>query len=326
MLEIINVSHRYGQEPVLTDIDLIIEQGEIVCLLGESGSGKTTLLRIIAGLEDGYQGKVIVSGKDMRHVPIHQRGFGLMFQDFALFPHMNVVKNVAFGLRMQGVRQNQQKSIVSEMLNLVGLSGYENRDINSLSGGQKQRVALARSLAPKPSLLMLDEPLGSLDAGLRENLVGELRDIIKQIGLTAIYVTHDQQEAYRIADHIAVMNGGQIEQIGQPEQLYYHPKTEFVARFLGMNNIVPRSFLEKHFDISVNGQTFLLHPNALTFDVQGQVEGQVVERVFQGHSYKLKVLIDDRILVISIPSSKIVPPRNETIRLSIDVEALQALS
>lgn len=302
MLDVRNVSRAFGNVPVLRGIDLSIADNEIVCLLGPSGCGKTTLLRIIAGLERLDNGEVLLNRQNIASVPTHQRGFGLMFQDFALFPHMNVAANVAFGLRMQNEPAAVQRQRVSEMLDLVGLSGFEQRDVARLSGGERQRVALARSLAPNPKLLMLDEPLGSLDAVLREELIIELRTIIKQLGLTAIYVTHDQHEAFAIADRIAVMNKGLVEQFAAPPTLYNHPSSEFVARFLGLDNVVPVSTQQgSHvqtavgaFEVSGQPRTLLLHTDYLSLTeplASGTVPipVEVVQSVFQGDSYRLLV-------------------------------------
>lgn len=327
MLKVQNVSYQYdSNNKVLDNINFTIQAGEIVCLLGESGSGKTTLLRAIAGLENDYQGQIIYDGQAIKDIPIHQRGFGLMFQDFALFPHMTVAQNVAFGLKMQGISAQEQKHLIDEMLDLVGLGGYQNRNIDALSGGQKQRVALARSLAPRPSLLMLDEPLGSLDAGLRERLVLELRQIIKQIGLTAIYVTHDQQEAFAIADRIAIMNKGRIEQFDTPEQLYRHPRTTFTAEFLGLSNIVSTEFLSKHVDIALSAQKYLIHPDSIMVEADGQIYAKVVERIFQGEHYRLKVLVDDTVeLSFKIPSSTTMSNKAETICFNLNPDRIQPL-
>ncbi len=326
MLHVENVSYRYDRESVLDAIDLTIETGEIICLLGESGSGKTTLLRVIAGLAAGYTGRVTLDGENLANMPIHQRGFGLMFQDFALFPHMTVAQNVAFGLRMQGIAKNQQSEIVNDMLELVGLKEYQNRSIDALSGGQKQRIALARSLAPRPRLLMLDEPLGSLDTGLRERLVIELRQIIKQIGLTAIYVTHDQQEAYAIADRIAVMNQGQIEQYDTPEKIYHQPKSAFVARFLGLTNIVPHTFLQQYNLTIPDAPLFLLHPNSIHLVTDGDLQATVIERTFQGDHYQIKAAFDrDNHITLRLASDVPIPQLNETICLSINTNAIHPL-
>ncbi len=222
----------------VTDVSLAVDAGEIVCLLGPSGCGKTTLLRMIAGLETPDTGSVWYDGRDISRVPPHQRAFGMMFQDFALFPHKTVRANVAFGLEMRGDSRAQIDARVDEMLELVDLAAFGARDIAQLSGGEQQRVALARALAPRPNLLMLDEPLGALDRALRERLMLELRAILKRVGVTAVYVTHDQTEAFAIADRIAVMNIGHIEQLAPPETVYSRPATPFVARFLGFHNVL----------------------------------------------------------------------------------------
>lgn len=240
LLQLEGIAKRYpGGTQALQSVDLEVYAGEILCLLGPSGCGKTTLLRVIAGLEQPDRGQVRFDGRDQVNVPVHQRGFGFMFQDFALFPHRTVAENVAFGLRMARLPRAQQDAQVAAMLELVNLPGYGKRTIFELSGGERQRVALARSLAPKPALLMLDEPLGSLDRGLREELVEELRKILKEMGLTALYVTHDQDEAMALGDRMVIMQRGNIEQIGTPTEVYTHPATPFVARFLGFTNLLP---------------------------------------------------------------------------------------
>jgi thiamine transport system ATP-binding protein len=326
-LSLEHLNFAYGNVDVLKAIDLAIFQGEILCLLGESGSGKTTLMRLIAGLEQGYQGTIRLDGQVVDAVPVHERGFGLMFQDFALFPHLNVAGNIAFGLKMQNIAHKEQAKLIAEVLALVGLSGYEAREIHALSGGQKQRIALARSLAPKPRLLMLDEPLASLDAGLRESLVQDLRGIIKKIGLTAIYVTHDQQEAYSIADRIAIMNQGRIEQIDSPEMLYHQPKTAFVARFLGLSNLIPAAILNRYISTPNDAKFFLIHPENLKLDEHGAIEGILREKVFQGDSYRLKVEIADGFMLsLRLPSTEKIPEINQEVRLSFDNSKLIPMS
>ncbi|MEP7188837.1 MAG: ABC transporter ATP-binding protein [Roseiflexaceae bacterium] len=228
----------YGDTPALRGVSLSAAPGAIVCLLGPSGCGKTTLLRVIAGLEQADSGAITFAGHPIDGLPVHMRGFGLMFQDYALFPHRDVAGNVAFGLRMRSETREQIAARVAEMLDLVGLAGYDRRRVYELSGGERQRVALARSLAPSPRLLMLDEPLGALDRALRERLLDELRTILTRVGVTSLYVTHDQAEAFAIADWLVLMNDGLIEQQGPPEAVYRQPATRFAARFLGLSNLI----------------------------------------------------------------------------------------
>ncbi len=239
LLEVVSISKAFDSTPVLQDVSFRADAGEIVCLLGPSGCGKTTLLRIVAGLETADSGQVTFDGRPLEGVPVHRRGFGLMFQDYALFPHKDVAANVAFGLRMQALSRIQVENRVSEMLDLVDLPGYGGRRVYELSGGEQQRVALARSLAPGPRLLMLDEPLGSLDRALREELMGELRVILKRVGVTSIYVTHDQQEAFAVSDRVIILRRGRVVQQGTPQEVYFHPASPWVARFLGLSNLVP---------------------------------------------------------------------------------------
>lgn len=237
ILTIRDIVKRYDDVAALRGVSLDVGAGAIVCLLGPSGCGKSTLLRVLAGLERADSGQVRFAGRPIDGVPTHGRGFGLMFQDYALFPHRDVAGNVAFGLRMQKLPRAQIDARVGEMLDLVGLAGYERRKVYELSGGERQRVALARSLAPSPRLLMLDEPLGALDRALRERLLDELRTILKRVGVTSIYVTHDQAEAFAIADWLVLMQNGQVAQQGPPEQVYRHPSSAFVARFMGHTNL-----------------------------------------------------------------------------------------
>lgn len=332
MLEVADLHVSYEGKEVLHGVDFLLEQGQILCLLGPSGCGKTTLLRAIAGLEPVSAGTISLYGQQIQSLPVHKRDFGLMFQEFALFPHMTVEENVRFGLRMRGSEDQEQR--VDEVLSLVGMGDFRGRDVTMLSGGERQRVALARSLAPNPRLLMLDEPLGSLDAALRERLIVDLREIIKHVGLTAIYVTHDQQEAFAIADWIAVMHSGSILQISRPETLYHHPETEIVARFLGLKNILP--IIEWNqgsgvtdlgmFSASAGAKAILLHPDEITLSNSGDISGQVVSRIFAGNVYRLTARCGRNVLLHwLIPShSECVPNVGDTVKLFIDRQ--QALS
>ncbi|MFH1524727.1 MAG: ABC transporter ATP-binding protein [Chloroflexota bacterium] len=238
MLEVDNVWKSYDGTPLLRGISFTVAAGETVCLLGPSGSGKSTLLRIIAGLESAEQGIVCWEGNDLASVPAYQRGFGLVFQDYALFPHLNVAENVAFGLKMQDLSRDEIKLRVEESLRTVNLVGFEKRSVAELSGGEQQRVALARALAPHPLLLMFDEPLGALDRNLREQLMEELRRILHVTGVPAIYVTHDQEEAFTLADRILLLHDGQILRSGTPAEIWKDPGSAWVARFLDVGNVI----------------------------------------------------------------------------------------
>ncbi|MEU5218346.1 ABC transporter ATP-binding protein [Streptomyces sp. NPDC020807] len=238
MLSIENATVRFGERAALDAVDLEVAEHETVCVLGPSGSGKSTLLRVVAGLQGLDGGRVLLGGADQAGVPTHKRGVGLMFQDHQLFPQKDVGGNIAFGARMRGADRAAQAERVRELLDLVGLPGAERRSVGALSGGEQQRVALARALAPRPRLLMLDEPLGQLDRGLRERLVVELRQLFGRLGTTVLAVTHDQGEAFALADRVVVMRDGRIAQSGAPVEVWSRPASEFVARFLGFENVV----------------------------------------------------------------------------------------
>jgi ABC-type Fe3+/spermidine/putrescine transport system ATPase subunit len=322
ILEISHVSKSFANTQALHNVSFGVDEGEIVCLLGPSGCGKTTLLRIIAGLETPDAGQVVFCGQDLGPVPPHRRDFGLMFQDYALFPHKNVFDNVAFGLRMRRDKleaRDQEQKIeirVRDVLALVGLQGFERRSVNQLSGGEAQRVALARSLAPRPSLLMLDEPLGSLDRALRERLMNELRDILKSVGVTTLYVTHDQAEAFATADRAVLMNAGHVEQVGSPERIYCCPVTPFVAHFLGLTNIAEGQVIGQDRVASPWGEmaaltdnrrpgdrvSILVRPEAASLVTDGSlsnqhaaveegslIRGRLVARSFRGGRYRLDI-------------------------------------
>ncbi|WP_406269605.1 ABC transporter ATP-binding protein [Actinacidiphila glaucinigra] len=238
LLRLDGATVRFGGHTALDGVGMEVSEHETVCVLGPSGSGKSTLLRVVAGLQRLDSGCVLLAGRDQTGVPAHRRGVGLMFQDHQLFPQRDVAGNVDFGLRMRGAARAERERTVAELLDLVGLPGAQRRAVASLSGGEQQRVALARALAPGPRLLMLDEPLGQLDRGLRERLVVELRGLFRRLGTTVLAVTHDQSEAFALADRVVVMREGGVEQAGTPLEVWQRPASEFVARFLGFDNVV----------------------------------------------------------------------------------------
>lgn len=335
-----DIHKSFDQTHALRGITFQVEESEIVAVLGPSGCGKSTLLYIIAGLERADRGEVFWNGAPLADVPPHRREFGLMFQDFALFPHRDVFQNVAFGLQMSNTPGTQIGKRVEEVLALVGLPDFGARDVNSLSGGEGQRVALARSLAPNPRLLMLDEPLGSLDRNLRERLVLDLKDILGRSDQTAIYVTHDQEEAFVIADRVVVMNKGKIEQIGAPQEIYRLPGSVFVARFLGLNNLLPGVVRQDRDgkvasteigELPVKGEALgeamiLLRPDSVQLNHHGifLLSGRVSETSFRGGSCRAKITINGIPLSFEFLSSTSLPKVGEEVQLSFDpAEAIQ---
>jgi ABC-type Fe3+/spermidine/putrescine transport system ATPase subunit len=238
-LRLESLEKRFGELAVTRQVSLSAARGEIVALLGPSGSGKTTVLRLTAGFETPDAGRVLVDGEDVTALPPERRRFGMVFQHYALFPHMTAGENVAFGLASRRHERSQAAARVSEMLALAGLSGFEGRRVTALSGGQQQRVALARALAPSPRVLLLDEPLSNLDPSLRERTRRELKRAIREIGITTLFVTHEQEEAFELGDRVAVLQAGRLEQIGTPEELFEQPATRFVATFIGRSSVIP---------------------------------------------------------------------------------------
>lgn len=334
MLEVQGATVRFGGLTALDHLTLAVDDGEVVAVLGPSGSGKTTLLRAVAGLQALERGRILWDGFDLAAVPPHLRGFGLVFQDLALFPHLDVGGNVEFGLRMLGMPVGERRRRAAGALARVELAGMEQRRVATLSGGQAQRVALARALAPEPYLLLLDEPLGSLDRTLRERLTGELRQLLAGLGVTALYVTHDQEEAFGLADRVVVVDRGRTLQIGTPEEVWGAPAGEQVARFLGLRNV-----LEAVVD-GGRGQTaagpipvppgtphgparLLVRPTAFRVDPAGAIEGVVRSRVFRGGDYSVEIEIGSTVVEAILPGS---PRPGERVRLSIEPERVSRLA
>ncbi len=285
----VNLAKHYGEVRAVAGIDLEIEAGEFFTLLGPSGSGKTTTLRMIAGFEDPSEGTIELAGRDMAGVPPYDRAVNTVFQDYALFPHMTVGENVAYGLRVAGVDKAERARRRDEALEMVRLPGYGERKPGELSGGQRQRVALARAIVNRPQVLLLDEPLGALDLKLREQMQSELKTIQGEVGITFVYVTHDQDEALTMSDRIAVFNQGQIEQVSPPVELYERPTTEFVAGFVGVSNLLERD--GKRFTIRPE-KIQLLDPSARPNGLRTE-RGQVAEIAYAGMVTRYTVALED---------------------------------
>ncbi|HDL8510076.1 TPA: putrescine ABC transporter ATP-binding subunit PotG [Yersinia enterocolitica] len=260
LLEIRNLTKSFDGQAAVDDVNLTIYKGEIFALLGASGCGKSTLLRMLAGFEQPTQGQIVLDGQDLSHVPPYQRPINMMFQSYALFPHMTVEQNIAFGLQQDKLPANEIKSWVAEMLTLVHMQEFAKRKPHQLSGGQRQRVALARSLAKRPKLLLLDEPMGALDKKLRDRMQLEVVDILERVGATCVMVTHDQEEAMTMAGRIAIMNRGKFVQIGEPEEIYEHPNSRFSAEFIGSVNVFEGVLKERLDDALVIDSPGLRHP------------------------------------------------------------------
>ncbi len=305
-----NLAKRFGSTTVVSDVSLDIAQGELVALLGPSGSGKTTLLRLIAGFESVDHGRIMLDGDDVTSRPALARRCGMVFQHYALFPHMSVGANVGYGLDGEHLARPDREARVAEALTAVDLAGLESRAVTALSGGQQQRVALARALAPRPRVLLLDEPLSNLDPSLRGRTRRELRELVRRIGITTVLVTHEQEEAFDLADRIALLHLGKLEQLGTPESLYERPATPFVAGFVGRASQLAGTIMsrdERHALVRAIGvdwharivgegtgaATLVLRPDALRFADRGPVAGTIAHRRFAGASAFFMVTLPD---------------------------------
>lgn len=342
MLHIEDVYKDYDGKPLLKGITFEVHKGELVCLLGSSGSGKSTMLRIIAGLEEPKSGKVIWNGEDFTQKPTHERGFGLMFQDYALFPHRSVAQNIAFGLKMAGHPQNEIASLVHNALVSIRMQEFADRPVTELSGGEQQRVALARALAPDPRLLMLDEPLGALDHNLRTELLNDLRKRLHDSQKPVVYVTHDQEEAFALADRLLLLHEGKLVQAGVPETVFNQPANAWVASFLGLGNLLPANLISANCVGTGLGQFALQIPSELetnskcvlllrpedaligekAMNQANQLSGVVQDCVFLGEFYRLEVLVGETLLNVHSQEPAVI---GDTIALAWSEPALQCL-
>jgi putative spermidine/putrescine transport system ATP-binding protein len=300
------LTKRFGEHVAVDSLSLEVEKGEFVALLGPSGCGKTTTLQMIAGFVEATSGAIQLEGRDLLAVKPSERGLGIVFQSYALFPHLTAAENVAFGLEMRRVPREERAARVAETLALVGLGKLADRYPRRMSGGQQQRVALARALVIRPRILLLDEPLSNLDAKLREEMQVELRQIQRTVGTTTILVTHDQAEAMALADRIVVMNAGRVEQIARPHEAYEHPASAFVAGFLGKTNVM-----------RVDGESLSVRPEKMRFAADGRLEGKVASRIFQGNHWLYRVETPAGVvLVIRQNDGSAGPGEGESVRLA----------
>jgi len=338
LIELKNITKVFGKQTILNHVDLYIRQNEFVTLLGPSGCGKTTTLRIIGGFEEPTSGELLFNGECMVKTPPHKRELNTVFQKYALFPNMNVAENIAFGLKIKKESKAVIKEEVAKMLQMVNLEGFEKRRVDSLSGGQQQRVAIARALVNKPQVLLLDEPLGALDLKLRKEMQVELKNMQQALGITFIYVTHDQEEALTMSDTIAVMNEGEILQIGTPEDIYNEPKNAFVANFIGESNII-KGIMPCDFNVNFAGRNFecidkgfgenenvdiVIRPEdiRITTPGKGALTGVVTRATFKGVHYEMQVDTGNFIWKVQ---STVLSPEGENVGITIEPELIHVM-
>ena len=348
-LDVQNLTKSFGTNTVVKGVSFAFDKGEFISLLGPSGCGKTTILRMIAGFENPSSGSILVDGQDITHLKPNQRQLGMVFQAYALFPNLNVGDNIGFGLKIAGMPAEQRRARVDEMLKLIGLPGFEKRFPYEMSGGQQQRVALARAIAPRPRMLLLDEPLSALDAKIRVSLREEIRAIQLDLGITTVFVTHDQEEALSISDRIVVMNAGNIEQFGAPHEVYNKPATRFVATFVGQLNSIAATVLDPAGKaVSIDGQSVVVPalpadavPNAETMlTLRPEVvavgaregnditlTGTIADVTFLGSVIRLRVALGRNILSLdTFNDQRTAPPsRGEPVTISLASKDLLVL-
>ena len=337
-IQLVDVSKSYGEQIVLDHLHLTVKADEFLTLLGPSGCGKTTTLRLIGGFELPDQGKIYVNGEEISHLPPNRRKVNTVFQHYSLFPHLNVRENVAFGLKIKGVSPKESRPRVDQMLKAVDLEGFGDRTIDQLSGGQQQRIAIARALINEPEILLLDEPLGALDAKLRKNMQIELKAIQKRTGITFIFVTHDQEEALTMSDRIVVMSEGKIQQIGSPLEIYNEPVNRFVAGFIGESNIY-EGVMTGPYEVTFLGHAFrciqndfeknepvdiVIRPEDMELvpPDQGMIQGKVLDHTFKGVYYVMRLDIQGK---ISLSQSTKVGQDGSDVGIVIDPENIQVM-
>ncbi|MBU6164282.1 MAG: ABC transporter ATP-binding protein [Actinomycetales bacterium] len=312
LIEIRGLSKSFGEVKAVAGVDLDINAGEFITLLGPSGSGKTTVLRMIAGFEDPDAGTIKLNGEDITHLPPYDRDVNTVFQDYALFPHMDVITNIEYGLRVKKVNKEERRKKALEALEQVRLSGYEKRKPSQLSGGQRQRVALARALVNRPSVLLLDEPLGALDLKLRQQMQIELKELQREVGITFIFVTHDQEEALTMSDRIAVFDKGKIQQLDRPAAIYEKPVNEFVAGFVGVSNLITGNAAQT---LLGKSGTFTVRPEKIQIDKAQGAAGTVKEVEYLGPSTRFIVDLD--------AGARLVVLRQNTDESAVDVMSMR---
>lgn len=338
LIELRHISKSYDDNLVLDDFNLTIKQNEFITLLGPSGCGKTTTLRIVGGFEKPDEGQVFFEGKDITNLPPNQRQLNTVFQKYALFPHMNIEQNIAFGLKISGKSDQYIKDKVKYALKLVNLDGFEKRNVNALSGGQQQRIAIARAIVNEPKVLLLDEPLGALDLKLRQDMQYELIRLKNELGITFIFVTHDQEEALTMSDKVVVMNGGYIQQMGTPEEIYNEPENAFVADFIGDSNIIDGVMVEdrvvkicdtvfpcidegfgknKPVDVVIRPEDLIIRKPGM-----GRLDGEVIHNVFIGVHYEMEILAGGFEWLVQNTTSY---PVGTKVSLDIDPENIQIM-
>ncbi|CBJ82749.1 ferric transport protein (ABC superfamily,atp_bind) [Xenorhabdus bovienii str. Jollieti] len=339
-VELKNVTKRFGSNAVIDSLNLSIPQGHMVTLLGPSGCGKTTVLRLVAGLEKPSEGNIFIDSEDVTERSIQQRDICMVFQSYALFPHLSLGENIGYGLKMQGRPKAEIREQVREALELVDLAGFEDRYVDQISGGQQQRVALARALILKPKVLLFDEPLSNLDANLRRNMREKIRELQQRFNITSLYVTHDQSEAFAVSDTVLVMNKGKIMQIGSPQTLYRHPASRFMASFMGDANIFPATlgldYVEifryrlprpAHFTTTRSSITVGIRPEAMTLNQQGSESQRckVSYVAYMGAQYEVTVDWHGQTLLLQINATQLQPRVGEEYYLEIHLVGMFVL-